>query len=46
LIDHSDFVNEVGVEEHSFGNGSPFPALQSSVDVGDDADVADVLQCA
>jgi len=43
LVDHSDFVYEVGVEEHPFGNGLPFPALQSSVDVGDDADVSDVL---
>jgi len=41
LIDHSDFVYEVGVEEHSFGNGG-----FSCVDVGDDADVSDVLQCA
>ena len=41
LVDHSDFVYEVGVEEHSFGNGR-----FSSVDVGDDADVSDVLQCA
>jgi len=38
LVDHSDFVYEVGVEEHSFGNGR-----FSSVDMGDDADV---LQCA
>ena len=41
LIDHSDFVNEVRVEEHSFGNG-----CFSRVDMGDDADVADVLQFA
>ena len=41
LIDHADFVYEVGIEEHPFGNGR-----FSSVDMGDDADVADVLQCA
>ena len=46
LVDHSDFVYEVGVEEHPFGNGSPFSAFPSSVDMGDDADVSDVLQCA
>jgi len=41
LVDHSDFVYEVGVEEHPFGNGR-----FSCVDVGDNADVSDVLQCA
>jgi hypothetical protein len=40
LIDSSDFVSEVGVEEHSFGNGG-----FSCVDMGDDADVAQGLQC-
>jgi hypothetical protein len=38
LIDHSDFVYEVGVEEHSLGNGG-----FSRVDVGNDADVAESL---
>jgi hypothetical protein len=38
LIDTSDFVNEVGVKEHPFGNGR-----FSRIDMGDDADVADVL---
>ena len=41
LVDHSDFVNEVRVEEHTFGNG-----CFSRIDMGDNADVADVLQCA
>jgi len=27
LIDHSDLVYEVGVEEHSFGNGSPLSSI-------------------
>ena len=38
LVNASDFVNEVGVEEHPFGNGR-----FSRIDMGDNADVADVL---
>ena len=39
LIDHSDFVYEVGIEEHSFRNGG-----LTRIDMGNDADVAESLQ--
>ena len=39
LIDHSDFVYEVGIEEHSFRNGG-----LARIDMGNDADVAESLQ--
>jgi hypothetical protein len=38
LIDHTDFVDEVGVEEHSFGNGR-----LSCIDMGDDSDISERL---
>jgi hypothetical protein len=43
LIDHSDFVDEVGVEVHSFGNGSPLELAQSRIDRGDDSDISERL---
>jgi hypothetical protein len=38
LVNATDFVDEVGVKEHPFGNGG-----FSRIDMGDDANVADVL---
>jgi hypothetical protein len=39
LIDHSDFVDEVGIEEHRSAGGG-----LARIDMGNDADVAESLQ--
>jgi len=46
LIDLADLVDKIGIKKHPLRHGRPLTVILPGVDVGDDPDIADLLEMA